>query len=109
MTVTEAFPSLYIESGDLDGKERTLTISSIDGAHKGVGKDGKDFVKPLVMFKEAKKGLVLNRTNAKRIRDYLGYGNDMDKWVGQKITIYPTTCNAFGEKNKPCIRVKIDS
>lgn len=109
MTVTEAFPSEYIEAGDLDGQERTLTIASIEGAHTGKGTDGKSFVKPLIRFEKAKKGLVLNKTNAKRIRDYLGYGNDMDKWVGRKVTIYPTTCNAFGVKNTPCIRVKIDT
>lgn len=109
MTVTEAFPSLYIEAGDLDGKERTLTIESVEGKHEGKGTDGKAFVKPLIKFKGAKKGLVLNKTNAKRIRDYLGYGNDMDTWVGRPVTLYPTTCNAFGEKNKPCIRVKIDA
>jgi hypothetical protein len=108
MKVTEAFPGSYIEAAELDGKDFALTIASVDGKHEGKGTDGKPFVRPLLKFKECKKGLVLNRTNAKRIRDYLGYGNDMDSWVGRKIVIYPTTCNAFGEKNKPCIRVRID-
>jgi len=51
----------------------------------------------------------VNKTNAKRIRDQLGLGDTMEDWIGHEITIYPTTCNAFGNPNTPCIRVKVPS
>lgn len=105
-TVSEIFPSKYLEAADLDGKEFCVVIESVEERHQGDGKDGKKFVKPLVKFRKAKKGLVLNKTNAKIIRDRLCYGNEMQDWVGKPITLYPTTCNAFGEKDTPCIRVR---
>ena len=104
--MTDAFPSNYIEAAELDGKERTLTIESVEDQHNGSGKDGKAFVKPLLRFKGARKGLVLNKTNAKAIHDGLGHGNEMQSWVGKRITIYPATTSLGKERNVPCIRVR---
>jgi hypothetical protein len=30
----------------------------------------------------------------------------MNDWIGKEIQVYRTTCNAFGDKNCPCIRVR---
>jgi len=106
MKVNEVLPSTYLEAMDID-RPITLVIESIEGKHKGKGLDGKEFIKPLIRFKGAKKGWVLNRTNAKRIVLGLGFGTEMDGWIGKQITIYPTTCNAFGKKDTPCIRVML--
>lgn len=107
MKVSEEFPSQYLEAADLQGREVTVTIESTD-KQKGVkGKDGKPFDARVLFFKGKKKGMCVNKTNAKRIRDQLGLGDDMDAWIGNSITIYPTTCNAFGNPNTPCIRVKV--
>jgi hypothetical protein len=51
-----------------------------------------------------KKEMVLNKTNARTIRRH--HGNEMDEWSGKKITLFRSTCDAFGKKNVPCIRVK---
>ena len=107
-TVTDLYPSPYLEAGDLDGKEITVEITTVEEHHTGKGKDGKEFEKPLLRFKGAKKGLVLNKTNAKRIRDGLGYGNEVQGWVGKKVTLYASTCNAFGKKNTPCVRIRLE-
>jgi len=34
-------------------------------------------------------------------------GTDIDQWPGKKITLFSTTCNAFGN-TEPCIRVRFD-
>jgi hypothetical protein len=47
--------------------------------------------------------MVMNKTNAKLIASH--YGDDTDNWTGKEITLYPTTCQAFGE-TVPCIRVR---
>lgn len=106
MTVTEAYPSPYLEAGDLNGKDVSVEIESVEGKHAGKGKDGQPINKPLLKFKGAKKGLILCKTSARVIRDKLGYGNDMDGWIGRKITLFPDKCDAFGQKDVPCIRIR---
>lgn len=108
MKVSEEFPSQYLEAADLRGKEITLIINGSE-KHNGVtGKDGRKFDARVIFFEGKKKGMCLNKTNARRIRDSYGYGDESDNWKGKTITIYPTTCNAFGNPNTPCIRVKVE-
>jgi hypothetical protein len=99
------FYSGFLEAGDLDGKEITLEIESISSpTAKDKFPDGHQAKTPIVKFKGAKKLWGMNKTCAKTIR--LLYGNSFEPWIGKKITIYPTTCNAFGDPKTPCIRVK---
>jgi hypothetical protein len=103
-TVSESFPG-FLEAGDLDGKDRTLVIAHVRGSDSGdKGTDGRPIEKPIVAFKGAKKEWVLNKTNARTIR--LLYGNAFAAWEGKKVTLYATTCDAFGKKHTPCIRVR---
>lgn len=107
MLVSEEFPSQFMESAELKGKEWTMKIARVE-KQKGVkGRDGKLFDPRVIYFEKAKKGFCVNKTNAKRIRDQIGLGDDMEQWIGHEITIYPTTCNAFGNPETPCIRVKV--
>jgi hypothetical protein len=97
----------YIEAEELpEGKDIDVTIESVRSANANdKGKDGKPITdKAFIRLAKVKKEWVLNATNAKSIRRQ--HGNDMDEWSGKKITIYRTTCNAFGDPNKPCIRVR---
>ena len=59
MKMSEAFPSKYISPTDLQGNPRVLTMNDVE--KEIVGKDN-DLV-PVLYFKEAKKGLCLNRGN----------------------------------------------
>jgi hypothetical protein len=106
MKVSEAFGG-FLEAEDLpDGKDITVTIESVrESGSNDKGTDGKQIDKPIVKLKGVKKELILNKTNARAIRRIYGE-NEMDNWAGKQITIYRTTCPAFGDKNKPCIRVK---
>lgn len=106
--VSQAFPG-FLEAEDLpDGKEVKITVESV--RHSGPddkGTDGRPIDKPILKAKGAKKEWVLNKTNAKAIRRM--HGDDMNGWSGKVVTIYRTTCNAFGDPNTPCIRVKTHS
>lgn len=102
------FPSDYLRAADLieRGGEATVTIAEVfaDDLHVR-GKNGKTSTerKYVIRFNKAKKKLVLNKTNAKSIASQ--HGKDTAEWVGKEITLYATTCNAFG-KTEDCIRVK---
>ena len=107
MRVSEEFPSQFLESAELRGKPFTGTIARIEKLKGVKGRDGKPFDARVVWFEKARKGWCINKTNAKTISQKLGYGDDMEEWVGKPVTIYPATCDAFGDKNVPCIRVKV--
>lgn len=67
--------------------------------------------KAVVTFQELEKRgkgkphkFVLNKTNAQTIAKVLG-SPETDDWRGKRITLYPTTCQAFGE-TVDCVRVR---
>ncbi len=95
------YPSEYLAACDLSG-EATVTIAKFE-VEQIVGSDGKKQTKPVITFTGAKKRMICCKTNAKAIARQ--HGNDTDAWVGKKVTVYPTTCQAFGE-TKECVRIK---
>lgn len=105
MKVSESFPG-FLEAEDLpEDRDIAITIEGVRMSTKNdKGKDGRPMDKPIVKIQGKSKEWVLNKTNARIIRRL--YGNEMDNWEGQKITIHRTTCNAFGDPHTPCIRVK---
>lgn len=98
MNVNDAFPSKTLKASDLDGNQVTVTIARVD-----IEKMGSD-TKPVVYFKGKDKGLVLNKTNAKRIVEITGSG-ETDDWKGHAIILYPTETEFQGE-TVDCIRIK---
>lgn len=94
----QLFPGRFIKTGDLGGKDRTLTIADVDLEDLPQEKGG-DKPKGIVTFKEAKKKLVLNRTNGECIKAM--FGRKIDGWKGKRVTLYPTEWNG-----EPCIRIK---
>ena len=104
------FPSQFIAAADLKGRDVTLTISRLGIGESLRAEGGKAVKKHIVYFAEMdkrpeddRKKWVLNKTNAKTIAKL--YGNDTDAWIGKRITLFPTTCQSFGE-TVDCIRVK---
>lgn len=96
------FPSRFICSADLMGKDRTVTIDRVAVEElQMVG--GKTEAKPVCYFAGAKKALVLNKTNAKTIAKL--HGTQTDEWAGKSITLFPTTTK-FGRETVDCIRVR---
>jgi len=96
MKINDLFPSNYLRAADLDG-DTVVTIKSLM-KEEFQGKD-----KPLLHFAGSIKPLVLNRTNAETIADL--YGQEVDGWMGQEITLYPTEVDFRGEPTK-AIRVR---
>lgn len=95
------FPSLYLAAPDLQGRDATVTIAKIEKAELRTTKGSEE--KWVVSFREAKKLLVLNRTNARQIADL--HGAKAEAWIGKRVTLYPATCSAFG-KIVDCVRVR---
>ncbi|KKM68111.1 hypothetical protein LCGC14_1464250 [marine sediment metagenome] len=98
-----AYSGNTLKAQDLGSNEFPLTINSYqiqDVGGKGESKD----TKAVLSFKEAKKGFVLNKTNANTIASM--YGPEMDHWIGKKITLFATQTD-FAGKPVPCIRVKL--
>lgn len=103
MDVRSLFDKAYLYAYDLQGRDFTMTIAKVTGGTL-VGTGGKSNKKPIVFFQGAKKGLALNITNARTIAAMYG-GFDSDKWIGKRVTLYPTTTQ-FGSQTVECIRIR---
>ena len=83
MKISESFSSNYIRAADV-AKPRTVIIASCSMETLGQGAEAEE--KPVLAFRGAKKGMVLNKTNALQIAGM--YGDDTDQWIGQPIELF---------------------
>lgn len=97
------YPSEYLNAADLHGKDTVVTIEKVE-IEEVPDPQGKKATKPVLYFKGAKKRLPLPKTAAKVVAAL--HGPDTDGWVGKKVTLYPTTCQAFGQEVE-CVRVRL--
>jgi len=104
MHVELMYPNDYLKAPEFRGKDVTLTIEKVYIDDLKDMKGGKK-KKYIIEFVETPKKLVLNITNARAIAKKLNEPKAI-KWPGSKITLFPTTCEAFGEI-KECIRVRM--
>jgi hypothetical protein len=98
--INESFPSNYLKASDLQGRPVVVTIKEIKFESVGREKD----MKAVVYFVGKDKGIVLNKTNAKKITEITG-SPLTEEWEGHAIVIYPTETEFAGETVE-CIRVK---
>jgi len=84
MKLSEAYPSNFLKADDLNGREVTVTIASVDLEEIGQGADKER--KLVIGFVGKDKKLVCNRTNAQTIETVTGC-NDTDDWLGQRIIL----------------------
>ena len=96
--VSEMFPSRYLKSSDLNGREAKLKISYLQD--EDIGGESKH----VLYFVGKQKGLVLNKTNARVIGQ--AYGDDSDGWGEMEVVLYPTMVEFRGTATES-IRVKI--
>lgn len=89
--IHELFPKRYLDVTDLGDKQYTLIMDEV--RIEEMGKDRKR--NPVLYFKNAKKGLVLNRTNGEIIGKL--YGDQTGLWRDRRITLYVTEVKAFGQ------------
>lgn len=82
-------------TGDMFKKPMQLTIKG--GRLEKMKNDRGEEDKPVLYFRETKKGLVLNKTAAKTLHQLFGTW-DVDEMIGQKVTLYSETGQAFGKQ-----------
>jgi hypothetical protein len=98
MKVREAYPSKYLNAADI---KKPIKVK-IAGILMERMQDGKE--KP-VMTLVGSKPLILNPTNAHRLAAI--WGDEMDDWIGQTVTLYTETV-PFGRDMVQGIRVRVD-
>lgn len=108
-TFGEAYKGNFLEAADLSGREVEVKISNVAAPNSVQSADGKVINKPILYFDGASKGLILNKTNAKRIALlYCPKAKTLEEWVGTKITLHNEDDRRpdLGGKKGPCVRVK---
>lgn len=101
--IDAVFPSHYLKASDLGDSQPVVTIDRLDIEPIGRQKE----MKPVLYFVGKEKGLVLNKTNARKIADLAG-SKDTEDWAGTRIKLYATEVEFQGEPMES-IRVKAAS
>ena len=99
--VSQMFPSKYLQAADVEGQAYTLTVKVLVPEEIN-SNDGTAEQKWIVYFNEAKKGLVLNKTNAGTL-EWL-YGSDSDMWTGKQVVLFTEMTSFMG---KPCLGIRM--
>lgn len=94
----------FLYSFDLQGRDVDVKIAKVTGGEI-TGTGGKKSKKPKIYFEGKEKPLIANPTNCKTIASIVG-DPDVEKWVGQWITLFPTTCQGLSGETVDCIRVR---
>lgn len=102
MKVSDVFHGTSLKACDLKGKEVTVTVKGYEVKEFEEG-DRKE-KKVELHFAESDRTLILNKINANTIAKKLEE-DELERWNGAKITIYPTETEFRGEMVE-CIRVK---
>jgi len=82
--------------------DKTLTIERVE-SEKVRNEKKEEKAKAILYFRGVKRPMICNVTNCKTIAGL--YGRKTEGWIGKRVTLYPTTVDAFGE-TKECIRIK---
>lgn len=91
----------YIAGDSLVGKAVPMTMDRV--VNEDVTGESGTAEKQILYFVESKKGMVLNKTNAKRIARL--FGPETNDWQGKVIELYTEKVKAFGETHN-AIRVR---
>lgn len=91
----------FIAAVELEGKKPTLTIDRIQSV-KLEQEDGRLKDKPVIFFKEIKRGWVICKTTAFCLGAM--FGENTDGWIGKRVTLHSELVQVGAEK-QPGIRV----
>jgi hypothetical protein len=81
----DLYGSKYLSAADLKDDEPRLKIGKVAVAELR-DKSGTTRRKYVVFFEGVDKGLVINKTNARRLAE--AYGKQSTKWIGQIVQLY---------------------
>lgn len=96
------FQSDYVAAVEFKGRDVALTIAGVKIEELKMA-GGKKDRKPTLSFRETKKRLILNKTNAATIANI--YGTKAEDWVGKRITLFPTITSC-GAEMVDCVRIR---
>jgi hypothetical protein len=82
MRAEDAFPSKFLRSADVKTKPIVATVSHVEMQLIGQGQD--QVKKPVLIFDDETKPMILNRTNFEILEGILG---DSDNWSGNQVKI----------------------
>lgn len=98
MKASQMFPKQYIAAEDLGDKSFNATIAGF-----GPVAEFDDGERPVLMFREYKKGLVL-KPSIVSVLIWL-HGDETDDWVGKQVQLYNELVT-FKGKTAPAVRVR---
>ena len=101
--INDQFPSKYLRASDFDEEGAIVTIAAVR-QETLKNREGREEQKPILFFREHEQGLVLNKTNAKKL-SALFKSEDTDDWVDQPVRIYATETQ-FGTDTVACLRFR---
>jgi hypothetical protein len=97
------FPSEYLATPDLKGRDVTLTITDVR-CDKVMKEGGKVEMKYVLYFAGTAKKMILNRKSQPEAIAAM-YGTEARGWIGKRITLYPAKTK-FGKEIKDCMRIR---
>lgn len=103
------YPSKYIKAADLHGKDVTVVIAEVAWEDLVMAGGKRDRKVAITMKgpngRPLEKKWIVGKTGVKQI--VLALGETMvERWIGQKVTIFPTTCKGQAGDEVECIRVR---
>ena len=107
-TWSQLFQGNFLEAADLGGKTVELEIESIEPPNTVKSEDGRLIDKPIIRFRGAKKALICNKTNGRRIALwYFPKAASIEDWLAGKIRLHTEDDRRpdLGGKKGPCVRV----
>ena len=81
----DLYGSKYFSASDLKDSEPRLKVGKVEVAELRE-KNGTTKRKYVMLFEGVEKGLVINKTNARKLAD--AYGKQSSKWIGQIVQLY---------------------
>lgn len=102
-TINEMFPGRFLRGADLRDPV-TVTIRRVIQERMYSPSARAEVEKWVVYFEGAKRGLVLNVTNAEAIAEVCG-SRESEDWIGKAIVLYPEMVSVGGRK-VPAVRVQ---
>lgn len=105
MTDRETLGAWDLVGKDGRPKDWTLEIARVGAKVVQSREKPKGERRPHIWFRGASKALVCNTTNAETISKIAG-SEDVDRWIGLRVTLYATTTRSAKGGQVPCIRVR---
>jgi hypothetical protein len=100
MKIGDVFPSNYLKASDLNGASVPVTIDHVAVEQVGREKDAR----PVLYFVGKSKGVVLNKTNARKVTELAGT-DETDDWAGVQIVLFAAMVEFQGDTVES-IRIK---